>query len=69
MITIKLLRNFIEITLRHGFSPVNFPHIFRTPFTENTSGWLLLDFTVLCYGTKVIDNLEFILLYDYSQFR
>ena len=37
-----LLCNFIEITLRHGCSPVNLLHIFRTPFTMNTSGWLLL---------------------------
>ena len=34
--------NFIEITLRHGYSPVNFLHIFRTPFLKNTSGRLLL---------------------------
>ena len=37
-----LLCNFIEITLRHGCSPVNLLHIFRTPFSKNTSGWLLL---------------------------
>ena len=36
------LCNFIEITLRHGCSPVNLLHIFRTPFTKNTSGQLLL---------------------------
>ena len=34
--------NFTEITLRHGCSPVNMLHIFRTPFFKNTSGWLLL---------------------------
>ena len=34
--------NFIEITLRHGCSPVNLLHIFRTPFPNNTSGRLLL---------------------------
>ena len=28
--------------LRHGCSPVNLLHIFRTSFTENTSAWLLL---------------------------
>ena len=39
----KLLCNFIEITLGHGSSPVNVLHIFRTPFTKNTSGWLLLE--------------------------
>ena len=41
-ISIKLLCNFIEITLRHGCSPVIMLHIFRTPFLENTFGWLLL---------------------------
>ena len=30
--------NFIEIALRHGCSPVNFLHTFRTPFPRNTSG-------------------------------
>ena len=33
---------FIEITLGHSCSLVNLLHIFRTPFTKNTSGWLLL---------------------------
>ena len=42
VISIKLLCNFIEITLRHGCSPVNLLHIFRTPFPKNTSGRLLL---------------------------
>ena len=39
---IELLCNFIEITLRHGCSPVNLLLIFRTPFPRNTSGGLLL---------------------------
>ena len=38
-----LLQIFIEIAPRHGCSPVNFLHIFRTPFPRNTSGWLLLN--------------------------
>ena len=38
----KLLFNFIEITLRHGCSPVNLLHIFKRPFLRNTSGRLLL---------------------------
>ena len=42
-ISIKLLCNFIEITLWHGCSPVNLLHIFRTPFLKSTSGWLLLN--------------------------
>ena len=38
--------NFIEITLRHGCSPVNLLHIFRTLFPKNTSGWLLLSMSI-----------------------
>ena len=38
----KLQSNFIEIALRHGCSPVNLLHIFRTPFPKNTSAWLFL---------------------------
>ena len=41
MISIKLLCNFIEITIRHGCSPVTLLHIFRTAFLKNTSEWLL----------------------------
>ena len=42
-ISIKLLCNFIEITLRHGCSPVNLLHNFRTLFPKNISGRLLLN--------------------------
>ena len=42
VISINLLCNFIEITLRHGCSPVNLLHIFRTTFCKNTYGGLLL---------------------------
>ena len=31
---VQLLCNFIEIALRHGCSPVNLLHIFRTPFLK-----------------------------------
>ena len=37
VIAIKLLCNFIEITLRHGCSFINLLHIFRRPFLKNTS--------------------------------
>ena len=33
-----------EITLRHGCSPVNLLHIFRTPCPKNSSEWLLLHY-------------------------
>ena len=42
VISIKLLCNFIEITLRYGCSPVNLLHIFRNLFSKNAFGWLLL---------------------------
>ena len=42
-ISIKLLCNFTEITHRHGCSPINLLHIFRTPFPRNTSDGLFLD--------------------------
>ena len=35
--------NIAEITLRHWWSPANLLHIFRTPFSQNTSRWLLLN--------------------------
>ena len=44
VISKRLLCNFIEITLRHGCSPVNLLSIFRTRFTKNTSGLLLLKY-------------------------
>ena len=47
VISIKLESNFVEITLRHGCSPVNLLHSFRTPFLKNTSGRLLLDLNEL----------------------
>ena len=41
-ISINLPCNSIEITPRHGCSPVNLLHIFKTPIVKNTSGRLLL---------------------------
>ena len=38
----KVASKVIKIALRHGCSPVNLLHIFRTPFPKNTSGRLLL---------------------------
>ena len=34
--------NKVAKQLRHGCSPVNLLHIFRTRFSRNSSGWLLL---------------------------
>ena len=46
-ISIKLPCNCIEITLRHGCSPVNFLLIFRTSLPKNTPERLLLTFVPL----------------------
>ena len=35
----------IYAALRHGCSPVDLLHIFKTPFPKNTPGWLLLKTT------------------------
>ena len=43
VISINLQSNFTQIALRHGFSPVNLLHIFRTPFSKNTPWRLLLN--------------------------
>ena len=53
VVSIKLLCNFVEITLRHGCFPVNLQRIFRTPFTKNTSGRLLL-YVKICIFWKCL---------------
>ena len=65
VISIKLQTNFVEITLRDEYSPVNLLHIFRTPFRRNISGWLLLKITLLSdlvlkilHKTDVFKNLS-----------
>ena len=44
--SIRFLANFIEISLRHGCSPVNLMDIFKTAFAKKTSGRLLLFFNL-----------------------
>ena len=58
--SIKLLCNFIEITLRHGCSPVNLLHISRTPFLKNTSEWLLLEHSKLVVSSLFSNTSYFI---------
>ena len=47
----KGVRNFTEITLRHGYALVNLQHIVRIPFTKNTSERLLL-YLLICFSRK-----------------
>ena len=59
VISIKLQRNFIEIALRHGCSPVHLLHIFRTPFLKNNSGWLLLKIgAIITMIVRMTGNLQ-----------
>ena len=71
MISIRFQSNFIEITLRHRRSPVNFLHIFRTPFLQNTSGLLQLGHSAWFfkgwYRMKVI--WKFLVLNQYNLFE
>ena len=43
VISVTLLCDFIEITLRHECSPINLVLIFRIPFHKNTSQEMLLN--------------------------
>ena len=60
MISIKLLCNFIETTVRHGSSPGNLLHIFRTSFLTNTSGWLLLNYTMIHFICQIQPTVYYI---------
>ena len=51
----KLLCNFIEVTLRRGYSPVNLWHIFKT---------LLLG--IALHGGKELENMNFTKMKEYS---
>ena len=61
MISIKLLCNFIEITLRHVCSPVNLLHTFRRTFPRNTSGGL--NAYSRCSGCIAIINFQVMVAY------
>ena len=54
VISKKLQSNFIEITLRHGCSPVTLLHISRTSFYKNTSGGLFLHRIIITINLKFL---------------
>ena len=56
-ISIKLLCNFIEITLWHRCSPVNLLLIFRTSFPKNTSRRLLLAILIIIWFFSLEKNI------------
>ena len=57
--------NLIKITFRHGCSPVNLLHIFRTPFPRNTSGWLLL--VIVFFEINIISSKSFCFVLPWSR--
>ena len=59
--------NFNENALQHGCSPVNWLHIFRTPFPRNTSGWLYL-YIVMISVEKLIFKLSVLNLIEIKYF-
>ena len=50
----NLQNSFIEIILKHGCSPVNLLHTFRTPFPKNASGELFCIFHICWMSTVVV---------------
>ena len=65
VISLKLQSNFIEIVLRHGCSPVNLLHIFRTAIFKNTSVRLLLD---VGHGPRSGQGSQFHSLFEHFSF-
>ena len=55
VISIKLLYSFIEISLRHGCSPVNLLHLFRTPFCKSTYRVLLLIYVQNVHAKRKVE--------------
>ena len=53
VISVKLLWNFIEITLRHGCFPVNLLPVFETPFQGTLLDGCLCLFSLISYFLKV----------------
>ena len=49
--------------IRHGCSPVNLLQIFRTPFSKNTPGWLLLKNFFIDNVNKKVSICGFLCLY------
>ena len=56
-VALQLYCNFIELALWHGCSPVNLLYIFRTSFSKNTSGWLLLHIILNLAGRSFYSSL------------
>ena len=58
VISIKLLCNFCKITSRYGCSSVNLLHVFRKPFSKNTSRGMFLFFYIFIISLEQILNIK-----------
>ena len=65
-VLIKLQSNFIEITFRHGCSPVNLLHIFKTPFPKNTSERMFLSVQCVDCNIKYLELIGQVVEYNYQ---
>ena len=64
----KVAKNFIEITVRHGCSPVNLLHVFITPFFKNISVGLLPAHLLMSNSTSIMKtSLKFLTFYYFSK--
>ena len=62
VISIKLLCNFIEVTLWHGCYPVDLLHIFTTFFHKSTSGGLILDIRYILRQERRVISIVFAII-------
>ena len=53
---IPMQSNFIEMTLRDGFSPVYLLHVFETPFPKNNPGRLFSYLVAVKVSVKALRN-------------
>ena len=65
----NLQSNFIEITLRHGCSPVNLLYISKTPFPKSTSDRLILVLQFNYFTVRNIFHIQILVIpfFSFSQ--
>ena len=63
----NLQSNFIEITLRHGCSPVNLLYISKTPFPKSTSDRLMLVLQFNYFTVRNIFHIQILVIFSFSQ--
>ena len=62
----KFASNFIEVALRHGCSPLNLLHIFKTHFPKNTSRRMFLSVQCVDCNIKHLELIGQVVEYNYQ---